>query len=187
MWDIADSSDTVRVRTFVAATALLMVAFIGQVSIVARLGLPGGRLDLVLVLLATISLIEGPLVGAVSGFVVGVLADLASSHVLGQSALVMCLIGYAVGLVMDAADRSVVVPLAAIGGASVAGTLGYAATTSIFGAAALTGGEAVVRALVAGVYAVLLAPFVFPLLTAGSRRLSGRPRQSSGRLRRGAR
>ncbi|MCM3923231.1 rod shape-determining protein MreD [Frankia sp. AiPs1] len=177
MWDIAGSADTLRARTFVAAIALLSVALVVQVSIVARLGLPGGRLDLVLVLLAAISLIEGPLVGAVSGFVVGVLADLASSHVLGQSALVMCLIGYAVGLVMDAAERSVAVPLGATAGACVAGTLGYAATTSIFGEAALTGGEAVIRALAAGVYAVLLTPFLFPLLAAGSRRLSGRPRR----------
>ncbi|SNQ51562.1 putative rod shape-determining protein MreD membrane protein [Frankia canadensis] len=173
MWDILDTEESVRPRTVVAAVVLLAVALVAQVSIVARLDLPGGRFDLVLVLLAAIALIEGPLVGAMSGFVVGVLADLASSHVLGQSALVMCLIGYAVGLVMEAAERSVAVPLAVIGGASLLGTLGYAAITSILGEAAMTGGEAVGRALAAGVYAVLIAPFVFPLLLKASRRLAG--------------
>jgi rod shape-determining protein MreD len=173
MWDILETEDSVRPRTVVAAIALLAVALVAQVSIVARMGLPGGRLDLVLVLLAAISLIEGPLVGAISGFVVGVLADLASSHVLGQSALIMCLIGYAVGLVMDAAQRSVAVPVAMIGGASLLGTLGYAAITSILGEAAMTGGEAVGHAFAAGVYAVLLTPFVFPPLLIASRRLAG--------------
>jgi rod shape-determining protein MreD len=179
MWDMIDSSDSVRLRTVAAAVALLMVALVVQISIVARLNLPGGRLDLVLVLLAAIALIEGPLVGAISGFVVGVLADLASSHVLGQSALVMCLIGYAVGLVVDEAQRSVAVPLAVIGGASVLGTLAYAATTSILGEAAMTGGEAVGRALIAGVYAVLVTPFVFPPVLAGSRRLAGGRRRGA--------
>ncbi|ETA02854.1 cell shape-determining protein [Frankia casuarinae] len=173
MWGIAGPEETLRGRAVVAAVVLLTVALILQVSVIARLGLPGGRLDLMLVLLAAIALIEGPLLGAVAGFVAGLLADLSSSHVLGQTALVLCLIGYAVGLAMDAAERSVVVPLAAIGGASVLGTLGYAATTSILGEAALTGGQAVLRALVAGVYALLLTPFLFPLLLAGSRRLAG--------------
>lgn len=180
MWDMIDSPDALRIRTFVVATGLLVVALIGQVSVIARLDLPGGRLDLVLVLLAALALIEGPLVGAVSGFVVGLLADLASSHVLGQSALVLCLIGYAVGLVMNEAQRSVAVPLAVIGGASVLGTLAYAAITAILGEAAMTGGGAFGRALIAGIYAALITPFVYPVLLAGSRRLAG-PRRRGAR------
>ncbi|MCK9920410.1 rod shape-determining protein MreD [Frankia sp. AgPm24] len=173
MWEILDSDESVRVRSVVAAVLMLLVAIVAQVSVVARFNLPGGRLDLVLVLLASIALIEGPLVGAISGFVAGLAGDLASTHVLGQSALVMCLIGYAVGLVMDTAERSVAVPLAVIGGASVLGTLGYAAMTSLLGEAAMTGGEAIRRAVVAGLYAVIATPFVFPLLLRGARRLAG--------------
>ncbi|MCK9895353.1 rod shape-determining protein MreD [Frankia sp. AgB32] len=177
MLDMFESADTIRPRTFAAAIGLLVVALVVQVSVIARLDLPGGRLDLVLALLAAIALIEGPLVGSISGFVVGLLADLASSHVLGQSALVLCLIGYAVGLVMDEAQRSVAVPLVVIGGASVLGTLAYVAITSILGEAALTGGEAISRALVTGVYAALVTPFLYPALLLGSRRLAGKHRR----------
>jgi rod shape-determining protein MreD len=173
MWDTAAPEETVRGRTFTAALLILFVAMILQVSVVARLALPVGRIDLVLTLLSAVALIEGPLLGALLGFVVGLLGDLLSTHVLGQTALVLCLVGYGVGLVAAAAQRSVTVPLVAIGGATVLGTLGYAATTSILGDAALTGGQAVVRAVAAGFYALLLTPFLYPLLLLGSRRLTG--------------
>ncbi|CAI7980271.1 MULTISPECIES: rod shape-determining protein MreD [Parafrankia] len=173
MWDTGTSEESLHPRTFVAAVVVLLVAVVLQVSVVARLGAPLGRPDLVLVLLAIIALIEGPMLGAVLGFAVGLVADLLSTHVIGQTALVLCLVGYLVGLVMNAAERSIVVPLAAVGAAAALGTLGHAATTSILGDAALTGGQAIVRAIAAGLYALLVTPFLFPLAAAASRRLHG--------------
>ncbi|ONH61184.1 rod shape-determining protein MreD [Frankia sp. CcI49] len=171
MWDGGFSEERLHPRAFAAAVALLAVAVVLQVSVVARLGAPLGRPDLVIVLLAIIALIEGPLLGAVLGFVIGLLADLMSTHVLGQTALVLCLVGYLAGLVMNAAERSITVPLATVGAAAVFGTLGNAAATAILGDAALTGAQALERAAAAGLYAVLVTPFLFPIATAASRRL----------------
>jgi rod shape-determining protein MreD len=173
MWDTAAAEETVRGRTFAAAFVLLFIATILQVSVVARLPLPVGRIDLVLFLVAAIALIEGPLLGALLGFSIGLLGDLLSTHVLGQAALVLCLVGYGAGLVTAAAHQSVTVPLVTISGATFLGTLGYAASTSILGNAALTGGQAVVRALASGGYSLLLTSFLYPLLLLGSRRLAG--------------
>lgn len=171
MWDTGNPEEQLRPRAFAAAVTVLLVAVVLQVSVVARLGAPLGRPDLVLVLLAIVALIEGPLLGAVLGFAVGLLADLLSTHVLGQTALVLCLVGYLSGLVMNAAERSIAVPLAAVGTAAALGTLGNAAATAILGDAAVTGAQALVRALAAGAYALLVTPFLFPLAAAASRRL----------------
>ncbi|WP_018634856.1 rod shape-determining protein MreD [Parafrankia elaeagni] len=171
MWDSGFSEERLHPRAFAAAVVLLLVAVVLQVSVVARLGAPLGRPDLVLVLLAVVALIEGPLLGAVLGFAVGLLADLLSSHVIGQTALVLCLVGYLTGLVMNAAERSIAVPLAAVGAAAALGTLGNAAATALLGDAALTSGQALLRALAAGIYGLLVTPFLFPLALAAARRL----------------
>lgn len=176
MWETAAYGETIRPRTFAAATVVLLVAIVLQLSVVARLNLPAGRPDLVLTLIAVVALIEGPLFGAVLGFVVALVGDLLSTHVIGQTALVLCLVGYLVGQFADVAERSITVPLVAVGGAVALGTLGHAATTSILGDAALTGGQVVARALAAGLYAVLVIPFLFPLASAACRRLRGERR-----------
>jgi rod shape-determining protein MreD len=152
----------------------LLFALVLQVCIVVRLGLPlDGRPDVVLVLLAAVALAEGPVAGAVLGFGVGLFGDLASSHVLGQGAVVLCLVGYCAGLAMAAAERSVRVPMAVVGLACTLGTLGHVAFAAILGGSALTGGQTVVRALAAGMYGLLLTPFVFPAVLGGVRRLRG--------------
>ncbi len=161
-------------RVFAVAAVALFLALVAQVCIVARLGLPfGGRPDLVLVLLAVLAMVEGPVVGAVLGFGIGILGDLMSSHVLGQGAVVLCLVGYCVALVEDAPERPARVPLAAVGLACALGTLGYAAFAAILGESALGGGRILTRATAAGVYGLLATPFVFPLVLGGLRRLRG--------------
>jgi rod shape-determining protein MreD len=114
--------------------------------------------------------------GALLGFVVGLAGDLFSTHVLGQSALMLCLVGYGAGLVVGAAERSVLGPLLTVSAAAALGTLGHAATAALLDDAGVTAGEATRRALAAGLYAVLATPFLFPLVLAGSRRISGEPR-----------
>jgi rod shape-determining protein MreD len=146
----------------------LFFALVAQVSIVARLDLPfGGRPDLVLVLLAAVALVEGPVAGAVLGFGAGLFGDLMSSHVLGQGAVVLCLAGYCVGLVEDASERPARVPLAAVGLACALGTLAHGAFAAILGESGLGGGQLLVRAAAAGLYGLLLTPFAFRWWSAG--------------------
>lgn len=158
-------------RAFAVLAAVLLVAVVAQVSVVARLPLPGGRPDAVLLLLAIAAVVEGPVTGAVLGFVTGLFGDLASSHVLGETALVFCLVGWLVGVAAQNVGRSVLTVLATVAGAVVLGTAAEAAVAGLLGAGAGgTLGELALRALMAGVYAALLTPFLLPAVTAGARR-----------------
>ncbi|MDT3445993.1 MULTISPECIES: rod shape-determining protein MreD [unclassified Pseudofrankia] len=166
-----DHEGEVHPLTFAALTAVLLAAAIAQVSVVARVPLPGGHPDLVLLLLATAALLEGPIAGALLGFVVGLFGDLLSTHVLGRSALVCCLLGYLVGLLADATERSVAIALVVVSGAVAGATIANVAVAGLLSdGAAGTPGQAFQRALVAALYAALLTPFLFPAMAAGVRR-----------------
>ncbi|MBX6389634.1 MAG: rod shape-determining protein MreD [Frankia sp.] len=163
--------DGISPRVFAVAAVVLLASVIIQLSVVARLALPLGRPDLVLTLLAAIALVEGPATGALLGFTVGLFGDLTSTHVLGTSALVLCLVGYAAGLAADLTDRSVLAALLAIAGAAAGGTLGHLGLAALLGDGAVAPGVALPRALAAGLYAALVAPFLFPAVVAGLRRV----------------
>jgi rod shape-determining protein MreD len=84
--------------------AIAAVAVVVQVTIVDRIAFPGGTgPDLVLLTVAALGLANGPLVGALAGFWAGLALDVAppGSHLVGQNALVFCLIGYLCGLAAD--------------------------------------------------------------------------------------
>jgi rod shape-determining protein MreD len=85
-----------RVLLIIAA---LGTAIVLQSSIFARLGLPGSTPDLLLVAVLVIALVAGPLVGAVTGFAGGLLADIAppAAGSLGQTAAIYALAGFVIG------------------------------------------------------------------------------------------
>ncbi|OHV34736.1 MULTISPECIES: rod shape-determining protein MreD [Pseudofrankia] len=166
-----DREGEVHALTLAALAVILLAAAIAQVSVVTRLPLPGGHPDLVLMLLGTAALLEGPVTGAVLGFVVGLFGDLMSTHVLGRSALVCCLLGYLVGLLAEATERSVAIALLVVSGAVAGGTLANVAVAGLLSDnAAGTPGQAFLRAVVGALYAALLTPFLFPAMAAGVRR-----------------
>lgn len=86
-------------RILLSAT-LIVVALVVQVSVLARLQLPGAVPDLVLLTVVGLALVYGPVSGSLIGFSAGLLADLAppADHAAGRYALVLCVIGYLVGL-----------------------------------------------------------------------------------------
>jgi rod shape-determining protein MreD len=89
------------VRRGLISFAAVAVAVVCQLTIVDRIAFPGGAgPDLVLVLAAALALASGPLVGALIGFWAGLALDVAppGSHLIGQNALVFCLVGYLCGL-----------------------------------------------------------------------------------------
>jgi rod shape-determining protein MreD len=163
-----------RGTTLLTATFALFVAIIVQLVVIGPLRLPLGRPDLVLVLLACIALVEGPAAGAVLGFGAGLVGDLLSLHVLGQLALVFCLVGYLVGLLAPEAEGSVGLSLAVIAAAAAAATIGYAATSAILGDPALSPRSVMPHAAGSAGYALLVAPFLYPLVAATLRRADGR-------------
>ena len=78
------------------------VAVVLQLAVVDRIAFPGGtQPDLVLLTVAALALAIGPMTGAFLGFCAGLALDVAppAGHLVGQDALVFCLIGYVCGLV----------------------------------------------------------------------------------------
>jgi rod shape-determining protein MreD len=87
-------------RRLIVSVALLAAALVIQVSAVNQVALPGGGVpDLVLLTVIVLAVTGGPVTGMVTGFAAGLCLDIAppGSYVIGQYALVFCLIGYASG------------------------------------------------------------------------------------------
>src|SRR5580698_7878080 len=84
---------------------VVAVAVVLQLAVADRITFPGGTgPDLVLLTVAALALATGPMAGAILGFCAGLALDVAppAGHLVGQDALVFCLIGYVCGLVADA-------------------------------------------------------------------------------------
>jgi rod shape-determining protein MreD len=91
----------------VIAVVVVAVTVIFQLTVVDRIAFPGGAgPDLVLLVVAALALAGGPMAGVLTGFLAGLALDVAppGSHLVGQNALVFCLVGYSCGLLADDAS-----------------------------------------------------------------------------------
>lgn len=107
-----------------AAAAALAAALLIQLTVVNGLSLPGGGApDLVLACVITVGLVGGPRHGLVAGFCAGLALDVAppAIELVGQYALVFCLVGYACGRLRSAVSRSAVAAVAVAACAACAG------------------------------------------------------------------
>jgi rod shape-determining protein MreD len=102
----------------------LCAALLLQLTIVNGLALPGGGApDLVLLCVVAVGLTGGPQAGLIAGFCAGLALDLAppADQLIGQYALVFCLVGYACGRLRFTLTRSATLAMAAAAGAALAG------------------------------------------------------------------
>lgn len=150
-------------RRILLAAAAILAAVLIQVTVLNNVPFPGGAgPDLVLVAVVAMALAAGPRDGAIIGFAAGLALDIAppASGLLGQSALVFCLVGYGCGRLRLALERSAWLPLAGVALGAVAGEALYALTGLIFGDPDITW-QAVRQVLPAAVfYDLLISPFV---------------------------
>jgi rod shape-determining protein MreD len=159
-------------RRHVLSAALIAVGLVLQLTLIDRLQLPeGGAPDLVLVLVVTLGLANGPVAGAVTGFAAGLCLDLAppASQLIGQYALVFCLIGWAAGLASRRAAKSALTAVGVAVGAVICGEL-LAAGLALALEPAQVSWSSVRQVLPASiVYDLAITPFVLYLvLVAGS-------------------
>ena len=170
-------------RILLSAT-LIVVALVVQVSVLARLQLPGAVPDLVLLTVVALALAYGPVSGSLIGFSAGLLADLAppADHAAGRYALVLCLIGYLVGLAKPENGRlsSATGPMAVVVVAAVGSTLLYAGVGALVGDTAARHVGLGFLLFTAAVYDLLLAPFTVPLIMALARRAENDPLADAG-------
>jgi rod shape-determining protein MreD len=156
------------VRRALTTAVVMVVAVVLQVSVVNRLPLPYGAVpSIVLILVAGASVRDSPVAGAITGFAAGLALDIAppGSHLVGEYALVYCLVGYGCGHAAQLRDAGPVplVVIAALGAA--AGEAASAMLGLMFSDPEVTW-TAISRALPAAViYDVLLAPFGYGLMT----------------------
>jgi len=82
---------------------MVAVALALQVTLFARLPLPGATPDLVLLVVVGLALSHGPAFGLVLGFAAGLASDLVppADHEIGRWAFVLTLLGYLAGSARD--------------------------------------------------------------------------------------
>ncbi|MCQ0022721.1 rod shape-determining protein MreD [Streptomyces somaliensis DSM 40738] len=168
-----------RFNRILLSGTLVVVALVVQVSVLARLQLPGAVPDLVLLTVLALSMVYGHVGGALIGFGAGLLADLAppADHAIGRYALVLCVIGYLAGLTRPETGqpRSAAGPMAVIVAAAIGSTLLYAGVGALVGDTGARHVGLVSLILTAVVYDLLLAPFTVPWIMALARRADNDP------------
>lgn len=84
-------------QAFLRTGALVLLVLVLQISGFSQLQFMGGNFDLIPLLVAAVALYAGALPGAVTGFSIGLLVDLAIGQDLGATSLVLTAVGYGVG------------------------------------------------------------------------------------------
>lgn len=168
-----------RFNRVLLSTTLVTVALVVQVSVLARLRLPGAVPDLVLLTVLGLALVYGHVGGALIGFGAGLLSDLAppADHAAGRYALVLCVVGYLAGLAKpeNGRLRSATGPMAVVVAAAVGTTLLYAGVGALVGDDAARQVGLSTLLFTAALYDLLLAPFVVPGIMALARRADNSP------------
>jgi rod shape-determining protein MreD len=152
---------------------IVIVAVILQVVVINRLPLPFGHPDLPVLIVVAIALVAGPERGAMFGFFAGFMADVMppAGHIAGRLAFAYTIVGYAVGLLNDPEETSVLKTILVVAGGSGAAVLIYAGLGALLGDVRITVSSTAHSLLATVVYDVVLAPFVVPLVAAVARRL----------------
>jgi rod shape-determining protein MreD len=154
-------------------TVLLTTAVLLQVAVLGRIPLPGATPDLVMLVVISLALVQGPNEGAVVGFCGGLLLDVVppAEGQLGRWALVLALVGWFAGRAADAAEESALVPVLVVALSSAGSVLLYAGLGYALGDLRVSASAVLAALPTAVLYDVLLAPFVVPLLMRLARRV----------------
>lgn len=163
-----------HVNRVLLSASLLVVALVVQVSVLARLHLPGAVPDLMLLVVLALAMVYGHVGGALVGFTAGLLADVAppADHAVGRYALVLAVIGYLAGLIKPESGqvRTAAGPMLTVACAAAGSTLLYAGVGALVGESSVRGVGLGSLVLTAAIYDLLLAPFTVPLVMALARR-----------------
>ena len=113
---------------------LLVVVVFFQIGVVSEVPVFGVAVDLSPLLVAFVGLLCGSTIGAVTGFAVGLLVDLALVQTLGLTSLVFTLVGFWCGRLRELRDpQATLTPLLVGSVASAAATVGYSLVEFLLG------------------------------------------------------
>ena len=121
-------------RVILRLILITLVLLLVQSTVIVSVRIDGVHPDLVWLLPITAALLDGPETGAIVGFWTGLAFDLVLPTPFGLSALVGCILGYAVGLSTGRVDQRAAwfTPVAAVIG-SVAADMLFAVLGAILG------------------------------------------------------
>ena len=144
---------------------LLTVAVLLQVTVVVDVRVVGGTPSLPVVVVVAVALLRGPVVGALAGFYGGFLADALGAGLVGASALILVLVGYASGAWGESVnDRAALRPLVLVAAMSVLADLGSLTVAILVGTGPAIGTTLFAGAIPAAMVNLLLAIAVYPLV-----------------------
>ena len=149
----------IRIAAIVVGFVLLQISFFSYLSLF------GTTPDIVPLVVVSLGLLGGAVVGAVCGFATGLLIDSALLQTLGVFSLVLLCVGYLAGRYREAAEisNSLVPPLLA-GALTTLAAAGFAAIQLMLGVRAPVSLLVLREILVQGLLAVLLAIPLYPLI-----------------------
>jgi rod shape-determining protein MreD len=127
-------AEHVTARSMLRVALVIFIVLMVQQTIMVALRIKGVHPDLLWLLPITAALADGPETGGIVGFWAGLAFDLVLPTPFGLSALVGCLLGYAVGSLTTAVDPRAtwLKPVAALAG-SVAADMLFAVLGAILG------------------------------------------------------
>jgi rod shape-determining protein MreD len=152
-------------RIAVRLALIVIVAVIVQLSFFSFLSILGATPYVVPVVIVSLGLLGGGVVGAVCGFFAGLLMDSLLLQTLGVSSLVLLSIGYLAGRYREGFEiRNGIVPALLAGGFTLIGATGFAAIELMLGVDAPVSLLVVREILVQSLLATVLAFAVYPLV-----------------------
>ena len=172
-------------RRAALSAILVALAVVLQLTVINRLPLPGGGSpDLVLLVVIALAMCGGPVPGAITGFCAGLCLDLAppGSQLIGEYALVFCVVGYACGKLRGTLGRPARLSLPALICAAAAAAAGEVLSAGLSVALDPSGVSlASVRQVLPSsvLYDVLISSFVLAAIVAVSRWAVGRQAQGT--------
>ena len=155
---------------------LVTVAVVLQVTLVVGVHVVGGTPSVLVVVVAAVALLRGPVPGALAGFYGGFLADALGAGLLGTASLILVLVGYAAGAWGESMqDTAPVRPLVVVAVMSLLADLGSLVVAILIGTGPPIGTALVAGAVPAAMVNLLLAILLYPLVRRLLRRPAGGP------------
>ena len=152
-------------RSGIRIAAIVVVCVVMQISFFSYLTFFGTTPDVVPLVVVSLGLLGGAVIGAVCGFAAGLLLDSALLQTLGVSSLVLLTVGYLAGRYREGAEISnSLVPSLLAGALTTAAAAGLAAIQLMLGVRAPVSLLVLREILVQGLLAVLLAIPLYPLI-----------------------
>lgn len=151
-------------RRIAIFTLIILTAELLQSTLFAR-AFFGVAPDLLLVVVISFAILEGPTSGAIAGFSAGLLRDLLLDAPKGITGLAYLLVGYVVGAIRPyVQSMSVFVPVAGIFSGSLFGSALYEILRALLGQQNLPLSRQLRVVILTATYNTLLAPFVYPVV-----------------------